>query len=280
MLVNNEIRLLRLWPHKGDENAPIRCSFYVAQLGDQPRYEALSYVWGEKSNRFSISISSAKPINITGNLHAALSRLRLRIKKRCLWIDQLCINQQDDAEKLTQIKLMRQIYSRCSRCIFWMGELRHDITTEEAKETVETLQYLRRAGRAADPDSVLAPSWLDSFTDFEGSMKALQSILPSNNTWWTRGWTLQEAILPINSIWQLGHLALPWELVTDALGTWGTKMPQVIRTLWAENDALLEPHKAFHRVLSANTFWLGLARRQQEPLLHGVIKSQGHSAAR
>ena len=81
-----------------------------------------------------------------------------------------------------------------------------------------------------------------------------------------------------NSMWQLGHLALPWDLVTDALGTWGTKMPQVIRILWAENDALLEPHKAFHQVLSSNTFWLRQARRQEDPLLHGVIKWRSRKA--
>ena len=208
MVLNNGIRILSLWPCEGDENASIRCSFRVAKLDDHPKYEALSYVWGDMSNQLSICVSGGKTVNVTRNLHAALSRLRLRDKERFLWIDQLCINQQDDAEKVAQIKLVRDIYSRCSSCIFWMGELRPDITTVEAKKTVELLQYLGRAGRASDPDSVPAPSWLDSFADFEGSMKALQSILPSNNVWWTRAWTLQEGILPLDSIFQTGYLAL------------------------------------------------------------------------
>ncbi len=213
MVSNNEIRILSLWPCEGDENAPIRCSFRVAKLVDHPMYEALSYVWGDTSNQLPICVSGGKTVNVTSNLHAALCQLRLRDKERFPWIDQLCVNQQDDTEKIAQIKLMREIYSGCSCCIFWMGELRPDITTVEAKRTVELLQYLGRAGRASDPDSVPAPSWLDSFADFEGSMKALQSIVPSNNNWWTRAWTLQEAILPVNSIFQMGYL---WR----CLGAW------------------------------------------------------------
>lgn len=272
MVSNNEIRILSLWPCEGDENAPIRCSFRVAKLVDHPMYEALSYVWGDTSNQLPICVSGGKTVNVTSNLHAALCQLRLRDKERFLWIDQLCINQQDDTEKIAQIKLMREIYSGCSCCIFWMGELRPDITTVEAKRTVELLQYLGRAGRASDPDSVPAPSWLDSFADFEGSMKALQSIVPSNNNWWTRAWTLQEAILPVNSIFQMGYLALPWGLVMDALETWVTKMPQVL------NDSLIEPHLTTLNHLRSNTYWLALAREQQDPLLHGAFKWRSRMA--
>lgn len=48
-LQRKEIRLLRL--HQGEPNEDVQCSLYLATLGDDSHYEALSYVWGDAKLR-------------------------------------------------------------------------------------------------------------------------------------------------------------------------------------------------------------------------------------
>ena len=40
---------------------------------------------------------------------------------RRLWIDAICINQEDFLERNQQIRLMCSIYSRCKRLLVWLG---------------------------------------------------------------------------------------------------------------------------------------------------------------
>jgi hypothetical protein len=58
----------------------------------------------------------------TPQLIMALTRLRLVSVSRYLWIDQLCIDQDNEDEKAPQIQLMGQIYRKAQRVIVWLGE--------------------------------------------------------------------------------------------------------------------------------------------------------------
>lgn len=49
---------------------------------------------------------------VTQNLHAALKRLRLQHQSRLLWVDAICINQDDTSEKSFQVAMMSEIYSK------------------------------------------------------------------------------------------------------------------------------------------------------------------------
>ena len=59
---------------------------------------------------------------ITQNLHAALKRLRLQNQSRVLWVDAICINQDDTCEKSFQVAMMSQIYSKTTMGLLWLGE--------------------------------------------------------------------------------------------------------------------------------------------------------------
>ena len=60
--------------------------------------------------------------NVSSNLFSALRQLRRREEQRVLWVDALCINQNDMTEKATQILLMGNIYSDIESTIAWLGE--------------------------------------------------------------------------------------------------------------------------------------------------------------
>lgn len=94
---DSEIRLVTLLPNK-DFSADIECKVSLGVSQPVPEYEALSYAWGDPNVLLPITLNS-QVIHITENLERALRWLRSRDQERVLWVDAICINQQDDAEK-------------------------------------------------------------------------------------------------------------------------------------------------------------------------------------
>ncbi|KAH6870315.1 heterokaryon incompatibility protein-domain-containing protein, partial [Alternaria rosae] len=130
-----EIRCVILLPGSGDD--PIECELVYTNIDeksdDRTPYVALSYCWGAVEDTVEIQLyspstspSSARkeptraPFRITQNLFVALQALRNE-KRQCLWIDALCINQQDPREKTHQVQLMGKIYSSAESVVVWLG---------------------------------------------------------------------------------------------------------------------------------------------------------------
>lgn len=115
----SEIRLLKLLP--GLRRDKIKCVIFRANLDDKDlRYEALSYTWGSPLPVRTIHLNSKK-FCVTPSLHAALQHLRRVDEPRILWVDAVCINQFDFAERSQQVGLMRRIYSQASSVCVWLG---------------------------------------------------------------------------------------------------------------------------------------------------------------
>lgn len=120
---HDSIRLLRLLPHQ-DRNAEIHCELFEYVLENSHGsnlYEALSYVWGEANDKLPIFVNGLR-LDVTFNLRAALVQLRNHTLDHVLWIDALCIDQQNQAEKEHQIQVMAMIYSQAYRVLVWLGE--------------------------------------------------------------------------------------------------------------------------------------------------------------
>ena len=60
-------------------------------------------------------------LQVTSNLELALRHLRWEKRARTLWIDALCINQRDDAEKLIQFQRIDVVYANASPVVVWLG---------------------------------------------------------------------------------------------------------------------------------------------------------------
>lgn len=98
--------------HAGGFEAPLRGSLTVVELKNSPQYDALSYAWGRRSpgSQATILLNDNYPLPTTDNLFAALRRLRRRFRIRRLWIDAICINQDDLEERSHQVFVMDQVY--------------------------------------------------------------------------------------------------------------------------------------------------------------------------
>lgn len=59
---------------------------------------------------------------ISGNLEDALRSLRFKSQSRFLWVDAICINQEDFQERSHQISLISSVYKHARRVVVWLGE--------------------------------------------------------------------------------------------------------------------------------------------------------------
>jgi Heterokaryon incompatibility protein (HET) len=165
-----EIRLLLL-----DEGSnELRGKLVRVSLKEKPNFEALSYTWGQPPFEHSIEINGQE-FPIGANLHAALTELRKYDTARTLWIDAICINQNDELERRQQIGIMQEIFISASQVRAWLGE--GDENSEKAMSLLENLQEedLERF-RAAE---FKCPEWL-----------ALNSFW--RRPYWRRIWIIQE----------------------------------------------------------------------------------------
>jgi hypothetical protein len=116
----NSIRLLTLLPGEGPT---LKATIFCVDLSSIPVYEALSYVWGDMEAKASYFIEiEGTHMEITPNLYHALQALRVEENPRVIWLDSLCINQNDNQDKEIQIGMMLEIYRSAQHVIVYLGE--------------------------------------------------------------------------------------------------------------------------------------------------------------
>jgi len=219
---SRDIRILSLMP--GQPADPIICSLSKASLYESPQYDALSYVWGDPSICNKISLEQQER-NVTVNLFAALRRLRHATERKQLWVDALCINQDDDDEKTHQVGLMGFIYSRAREVLLWLGDYVQDSSMSAGELELGSEKSIE--GHPSQPgtvashgDVVLGFAFLqilanhgpgttncvlntlrDDAQDGQPNLprglsayeRGLRTVMEFS--WWTRLWTVQEAVL-------------------------------------------------------------------------------------
>lgn len=79
----------------------------------------LSYCWRDPLVTVPIQVDG-RVEHITTNLEAVLRELRAR-RIKTVWVDALCINQQDLVESGLQVMRMLLIYSRAVEVLAWLG---------------------------------------------------------------------------------------------------------------------------------------------------------------
>ena len=124
----SDLRLLQIQP--GEQNENLECTLqtynFEPQLFGEVSYDALSFAWGDATNRAPIFINGRRFL-VTPNLEAALRNLRVPKTKESqrqvrYWIDAICINQEDSIERDEQVRRMKALYQNANRVIIWLGD--------------------------------------------------------------------------------------------------------------------------------------------------------------
>jgi hypothetical protein len=177
-----------------DPSADIECELlhWHSSNNTNPDYIALSYVWGDQHPACSVTIRiHGSPVVVTPNLHSALKRLRHAQQIRHVWVDALCINQQNTIEKNQQVARMDMIYERSAFVVMWLGD-------------------------AADDSDVAMASLLEmetglGFTQWwsnDNQIVAIDKLL--QRAYWKRIWICQEVVLAAHAFVCCGRFAVRW----------------------------------------------------------------------
>lgn len=192
------IRLFRIEP--GQLDAAITTALELTDIHHGTTdYEAVSYTWDGQVPSCSIQCDGQK-ILVTANIKEAISALRLVDQPRRLWIDQVCINQEDIDEKSAQVSMMGEIFSKAQKVLVWLGS-----SSPSSSSAIEFLRnialwdrnkrtslYKRR--QIADTGMPALPALPRAD---QPEFQAVQALL--RRPWFLRKWTFQEYVLASSS---------------------------------------------------------------------------------
>ncbi|KAF2028819.1 hypothetical protein EK21DRAFT_68950 [Setomelanomma holmii] len=187
----NYIRIIKLLP--GASEDVIQCNL-TAELRhpDQKPYNAISYVWGEKSALVEI-ICCGKSMHITTNLHDALRAIRAKnpgVSVR-LWADAMSIKQTDTEEKNHQIKGMGIVYQNAAQVHIWLG-LDEDSIAQETFKLIQGLNEILFHHKS--PPNYLSWILLRHLT-YDYQHRGLKLAAVMRLPWFSRVWVIQEVAL-------------------------------------------------------------------------------------
>ncbi|KAH7093468.1 heterokaryon incompatibility protein-domain-containing protein [Paraphoma chrysanthemicola] len=239
-----EIRLLTLSP--GEREEPIKCSLSTVSLTAEPNYDALSYVWGKHEDQSPTIELDGSKFTVTLNLFSALRHIREPAGKDCmtLWVDAVCINQNDIDERNAQVSMMRDIYASAARVIIWLGE-----EDDDSETTFDALSVVANEG---------SWFWQDTSRNNESRRQAIFYhcgnfffTLADRRAWFSRVWILQELAMartdPIVVCgWQRASWATfvaAWQMIADDfLSAMGTRR-KTSSTATSESNSIEKPER-------------------------------------
>ncbi|RDW66580.1 hypothetical protein BP6252_10215 [Coleophoma cylindrospora] len=264
----DDVRLLALI--QGIHDEAIYCSLKVLPLsrleGSQLGYQALSYAWGDEpaskqiflqdieiakdglsesqTEKPDIQTDQIRPQRflVRCNLYAALKRLRSESEDLWFWIDALCINQNDDAEKSNQLPKMLDIFCNAWNVCIWLGETEPVHTLRGAHDpldfisTIVNLKLLDSIVESDDPNEDTAASFV-----------AFANLL--RRPWFRRRWVIQEVAASSRASVQCGSKKVNWIDFADAVQLFLAKLGR-IRALYTNSKLFRQDPDALAHVES------------------------------
>lgn len=228
------IRLLRLQAGKGDDR--LHCSFEVVSLAKgatRPGYEALSYCWGtgepsklirindDPDNKFYrdrgsfTSVVQSKFLglgfNIRDNLHEALKHFREPGQDVMLWVDALCIDQDNEKEKTQQVAKMARIYSLADHVLIWLGA-----GLESCKSAMDFVHEIIELPKL----NVMVQQGTDLF-------KWDQLVELLRCQWFSRRWVVQELAFAHDATLHYANTSVYWTEFADAVALFVNRIEEI-----------------------------------------------------
>ena len=254
----NFTRVISLHPAKKIDD-PLVCDIFFLDLNCEPySYDAVSYVWGEP--KFPEVLGCGQHVlNITTSLAGALRRFRSQSATRRLWVDAVCINQNDNQEKALQVQAMSLIYQRARCCVVYLGE--------KGPGQEDYMYFLIRLAERVENFANATVSTDKNNKQIEEAMievfgarndRAVEEI--SRIPWFGRRWVIQEASLCSAVVVFFGRSMASFNLLATSLAAIQNSSFVSTRVL----QGALENVQAIAFVRTQRKQWLGAER-------HGIL---------
>ena len=213
-LLEGQIRLLKI--SRRLPLMPLRCQLIPFDLSSPPPFEAISYCWGTSTSKTknptagtltqSIIIDN-RDFKASENVHSFLNFRRSWMEDVYVWVDAVCINQHDVKEKNSQVKRMKDIYSRSSRVLIW---LRNAGNVSSARSLMMMLIHQRRSGM--DEEAI---KWDCMRRDPDFSWHDLAVLF--TNVWFSRTWIIQEVACAPKAYIATDTALMEWDHLAEAV---------------------------------------------------------------
>ena len=211
---SSEIRLLTL---HGPEpfSGLLGASIDHYSLQGQREYVALSYCWGTDVKDKSIRVNG-RVFAVTENLHHALWSLRDQ-RISTVWVDAICIKQDDPVEKSSQIQQMMSIYRSAYEVIVWLGpaydcsDFAMDVIHQVGDSNPENIKQmeLRRLMQQVNDSRRKRIRRQGNDISADQQWDAILSLL--RRPYWARVWILQELAAAVQIRLVCGTRMTDWD---------------------------------------------------------------------
>jgi hypothetical protein len=185
-------------------------------LENPPSYIAISYCWDPTSQKRGMFLSNKgsgadnKSFAISETVLEVLNQVNAGYGSQLVWIDQICINQEDQDEKLDQIFRMGEIYSKAAKVFIWLGPTanKSDVALENMERMVNAVVRLNDATALRQE---LHPNIAAELNTTLGQLYGHLFSRP----WFRRLWTVQEALLARELVVMCGYREVDFELLHE-----------------------------------------------------------------
>ncbi|KAF2258937.1 HET-domain-containing protein [Lojkania enalia] len=169
-------------------------TFEVLSLLDisQADYTAISYAWEYPTQIRKVRCKNGGYIWLSATLSSLFDSLAKESQSATMWIDALCIRQDDISERNHQVDLMGEVYSKARQVLIWLGPGNN--------ETTKAFELLTN-GRHVNVKS-------------KSVKRAFTGLL--RRPWFTRVWVIQEAVLNATVLMACGESTIPFDLFEAA----------------------------------------------------------------
>ncbi|KAF7552039.1 hypothetical protein G7Z17_g4574 [Cylindrodendrum hubeiense] len=218
---SSNIRLLEINVRDSPRRPRVTCRMRTVSLDSAPPYYALSYVWGDPTERKNIVINS-QLVSVTKNLEDALrcapqlQDIDARPDRTfLLWADAICIDQNNSGERAAQLSLMAKLYQD-AECVFaWLGSEDENEAFRALRPVINEINHMNQQDdiNGGLLDTFAALQWLSSYpslcqndvlvlqnsniqnipTLYNACWSAINDLL--SREYWSRAWVFQEAVL-------------------------------------------------------------------------------------
>ncbi|KAI1855896.1 hypothetical protein JX265_011979 [Neoarthrinium moseri] len=195
-----------------------------------PNFGALSYNWGEPKFDQGI-VCDGKRLNINASLHECLKRHRQDWleKPEFLWVDAICINQQDTTELNQQVLLMGDIYRGAAIVLVDFGDVAKEWYV--AYDLMLRIRVIRQMldERVEDlvSDLLFERVGLPTFSHVAWHNFGVLFTSP----WLERTWTIQEVVLAKDVRCRYGRFNFEWDVLVSASHLMGLQRTSAISSL-------------------------------------------------
>lgn len=245
---------------------PVVCRLVSTHLSDAVKqYEATSYTWGSPEDPEIIDCDGIA-LKIQKNAFHMLLDLRLTDRTRSLWIDAICINQNDSKERGEQVSFMHAIYASAKAVVIYLGiPDRHSVIAMKFAASLDYAKYMREVkdtwgmGRKGESmwrrkTYIFNPDTDVGLQVSEETATALVEFL--SRPWFTRVWVQQEATASLFTQVVCGRdtvewnqlFALAWIFLPGYTSKWPEYLPYTLASVQSKANAVNGMHVARVRV--------------------------------